>query len=561
MAGAGWCVIAARTLMQSTWWLLDEDLSIYSISGRGKATFGFWENPFLVGKPQSYHWLPYAWSGWLSIQVGDESFGVISLLLPTVLAIVFVALLRSVIKHLAGAAFSDFMIIPAAATTTVWITSRPLGPLDVVSLGSAVAHLFALGLFYLVLRGWTIDSSRSSLIAVLLVIGLVGSKITVALPVLAGLAVVVLVAMLATLSSVCFFYLLWPREEDVGFKLRARFDYMNSWGDIALGSQSTRSFFGIIVATAFLSPLLIGAITLRLAHRSGTKRSDWSVCAFALTVCSAALFFAVTMTQPYSTSFFYFSCIAMFGSVLIVSQTRRTPSRGMVLVGVAIIVLWWLSIGDNPILGLGVRSNHRKFLPFALFVALLLAGLLTQVLQRKRRRFSITYKTPASVVIYLVLLIVLNIQNHQELVGRVIPQRSRQIVAGLAPTEGEISMSKWIRTNTPAEAIFISYELDHRVIGSSSRRWYLIRPDWTANRSSETRRRAGLQSQLSGLTSSTSKTLGQLVYRLKRDGVDYLVIPMTKYPTSEPFLSLELCVEIDGVGLFALESCPVDLDS
>ena len=578
MAGAGWCVIAARTLMHPTWWLLDEDLSIYSIAGRGVSTFGFWENSFLVGKPQSYHWLPYAWSGWLSIQVGDESFGVISLLLPTILAILFVALFRSVIKHLAGAAFSDFMIIPVAATTTVWITSRPLGPLDVVSLGSAVAHLFALGLFYLVLRGWTIDTSRSSLIAVLLVMGLVGSKIMVALPVLAGLAVVVLDAMLkeqrttgkltraaflfvATLSSVWFFYLLWPREEDVGFKLRAKFDYMNSWGDIALSSQSTRSFFGIIVASAFLCPLLVGAITLRLAHRSGTTRSDWSVYAFTLTVCSAALFFAVTMTQPYSTSFFYFSCIAMFGSVLIVSQMRRTPSRGMVLVGVAIIVLWWLSIGDNPILGLGVRSNHRKFLPFALFVALLLAGLLAQTLQAKRRRFSITYKTPASVVIYLVLLIVLNIQNHQELVGRVIPQRSRQIAAGLAPTEGEISMSKWIRTNTPAEAIFISYELDHRVIGSSSRRWYLIRPDWTANRSSETRRRAGLQSQLSSLTSSTSKTLGQLVYRLKRDGVDYMVIPMTKYPTSEPFLSLELCVEIDGVGLLALESCRVDPDS
>jgi hypothetical protein len=572
MAGAGWCVIATRTLMHPTWWFFDEDQSYYSILGRGISAFGFWVNPFVVGLPHSYHWLPYAWSGWLSIQVGDESFGVISLLLPTVLAIVFVALLRSVIKHLTGAVFSDFMIIPVAATTTVWITTRPLGPLDVVSPGSAVAHLFALGLFYLVLRGWTIDSSRSSLIAVLLVMGLVGSKIMVALPVLAGLAAVILVAILrqqpsagsliraayllmATLSSVWFFYLLLPSRGVVSFQLPPQFDFMNSWGDIALASQSTRSFFGIIVATAFLSPLLVGAVTLRLAHRNGTTRSDRSVYAFTLTVCSAALFFAATTTQPSSTSFFYFSCIAMFGSVLIVSQMRRTPSRGMVLVGVAIIVLWWLSIGDDPILGLGVRSNHRKFLPFALFAAFLLAGLLTQVLQRKRRRFSITYKMQASVVIYLVLLIVLNIQNHQELVERVVPQRSRQVVAGPALTEDEISMSKWIREYTDTEAIFISYELDHRIIGSSSRRWYLIRPDWTTSRSSETRRREGLHSQLSSLTSTTSKTLGQLVYRLKLDGVDYMVIPRDKYPTSETFLSLELCVEIEGIGLFALENC------
>jgi hypothetical protein len=233
----------------------------------------------------------------------------------------------------------------------------------------------------------------------------------------------------------------------------------------------------------------------------------------------------------------------------------------MVLVGAAIIVLWWLSIGDNPILGLGVRSNHRKFLPFALFVAFLLAGLLIQILQSKSRGLSTTDKTPASVVVYLVLLVVLNVQNHQELVERVVPQRSRQVVAGPALTEGEISMSKWIREYTDTEAIFISYELDHRVIGSSSRRWYLIRPDWTTSRSSETRRRAGLQSQLLSLTSTTSKTLSQLVYRLKRDGVDYMIIPMTKYPASESFLSLELCVEIEGVGLFALESCRVDPDS
>jgi len=578
MAGAGWCVIATRTLMHQTWWFFDEDQSYYSILGRGISTFGFWVNSFVVGQPHSYHWLPYAWSGWLSIQVGDETFGMISLLLPTVLAIVFVALLRSVMKHLAGAVFSDFMIIPVAATTTVWITTRPLGPLDVVSLGSAVAHLFALGLFYLVLRERTIDASKSSVIAALLVVGLVGSKVMVALPVLAGLAAVILVAILrqqqsagsliraafllmATLSSVWFFYLLLPSRGVVYFQLPPQFDFMNSWGDIALGSQSTRSFFGIIVATAFLSPVLVGAFTLRLAHKIGTTRSDWSVYAFTLTVCSAALFFAATTTQPSSTSFFYFSCIAMFGSVLIVSQMRRTPSRGMVLVGVAIIVLWCLSIGDDPILGLGVRSNHRKFLPFALFATFLLAGLLTQVLQRKRRRFSITYKMQASVVIYLVLLIVLNIQNHQELVERVVPQRSRQVVAGPALTEDEISMSKWIREYTDTEAIFISYELDHRIIGSSSRRWYLIRPDWTTSRSSETRRREGLHSQLSSLTSTTSKTLGQLVYRLKRDGVDYMIIPMTKYPASESFLSLELCVEIEGVGLFALESCRVNSTS
>jgi hypothetical protein len=564
--------------MHPTWWFFDEDQSYYSILGRGISTFGFWVNPFVVGQPHSYHWLPYAWSGWLSIQVGDESFGVISILLPTVLAILFVTFFRSVMKHLAGAAFSDFMIIPVAATTTVWITTRPLGPLDVVSLGSAVAHLFALGLFYLVLRERTIDASRSSLIAVLLVMGLVGSKVMVALPVLAGLAAVILVAILrqqqsagslirtafllmATLSSVWFFYLLLPSRGVVYLQFPPQFDFMNSWGDIALGSQSTRSFFGIIVATAFLSPLLVGAVTLRLAHKIGTTRSDWSVYAFTLTVCSAALFFAATTTQPSSTSFFYFSCIAMFGSVLIVSQVRRTPSRGMVLVGAAIIVLWWLSIGDNPILGLGVRSNHRKFLPFALFVAFLLAGLLIQILQSKSRGLSTTDKTPASVVVYLVLLVVLNVQNHQELVERVVPQRSRQVVAGPALTEGEISMSKWIREYTDTEAIFISYELDHRVIGSSSRRWYLIRPDWTTSRSSETRRRAGLQSQLLSLTSTTSKTLSQLVYRLKRDGVDYMIIPMTKYPASESFLSLELCVEIEGVGLFALESCRVDPDS
>ena len=532
----------------------------------------------MVGKPHSYHWLPYAWSGWLSIQVGDETFGVISLLLPIVLAVVFVALLRSVMKHLAGAAISDFMIIPVAATTTVWISSRPLGPLDVISLGSAVAHLFALGLFYLVVREWTIDTSRSSLIAVLLVMGLVGSKVMVALPVLAGLAAVILGVILkqqrntgkliraafllvATLASAWLFYLLLPSRGVVNFKLPPQFDYMRSWGDLETSPQLTRVIFGTVVASAFLSPLLVGVVTQRFAHKKGGTISEWSVYAFALAVCPVALFFAVSTTQPYSTSYFYFSCIALFGSILILSQWRCAPSVGVVLTAVTIFMLWWLIVGDNPVLSLGVRANHRKFVPFALFAAFLLAGLLIQVLQSKRRWLSTADKTPASVVVYLVLLVVLNVQNHQELVERVVPQRSRQVVAGPAPTEGEISMSNWIREYTDTEAIFVSYELDHRIIGSSSRRWYLIRPDWTTSRSSETRRRAGLQSQLSSLTSSTSKTLGQSVYRLKRDGVDYMIIPMAKYPTSETFLSLELCVEIEGVGLFALESCRGDPDS
>lgn len=575
--GAGWCIIATTTLMHPTWWFFDEDQSYYSILGRGVSIFGFWENPFVVGKPHSYHWLPYAWSGWLSVQVGDENFGLISLLLPTILAVVLVALFRSVLRKLAGAAFSDLMIIPVAATTTLWITSRPLGPLDVVSLGSTVAHMYALGLFYLLLQERVIDTNKSSVIVALLVVGLVGSKVMVALPVLAGLTAAMLVVtirerrtawspmrsvwfLVVTLSSSWFFYLLLPNRDVVRFQLRPQFDYTRSWGDLVGSPQLTRGVFGTIVASAYLSPLLVGAVAQMCGGRRDT-RFKFSVCVFSLATCSVSLFLAATITQPDATSFFYFSCLAMFGSVLAAGQVRRTSCFQMVLLGVVAILPWWLSMGDNPVFDFGVRPNHRKFLPFALFTMILLVGLLIDVLQSRWHKFSTTHKTPTTVVLYLVLLLTLNIQNYRELVDRVIPQRSRQVMDGPALTAGEVSMSAWIRDNTEAESIFISFELDHRIIGSSSRRWYLIRPDWTTNRSPETTRRAGLQSQLSSLTSSTSKTLGQWVYRLKRDGVDYIVIPTEKYPTSESFLSLKLCVEIEGIGIYALGDCLADSDS
>lgn len=534
--GAGWCIIATTTLMHPTWWFFDEDIYFYGVYGRGIALFGHWENPFISGRPFSYHWLPYAWSGWLSVQVGDENFGLLTLLLPSLIAFVQVVLFRAITRAFATTSFDPLLVLLIAATTTPWITSRPLTSVDMVSLGTSLAHTFALGLLLLMLRHRLVSSHNSTYLVVILTLGLVGSKIHVALPVVAGLGAAVLVSIASTprtfdkllrslmlfigiLFSMWFFYLQLPSQGRLNFELRPRFDYMNTWGDLNWPTpQITRDLLGMVVAGGLLAPALVGITSLVIVH----KRRDVAVkslFAFVSVFAFTALFLAATTQQPSGTSFFYFSFAPVLGSILIFRRRWGTRLPVMAASGTLVALVWWLTVGESPTIDLTLGASNQRFLPFVITAASLLGALILEALcSRHDSRGRVGTIRDLLCAILATLLIMMNIQNYGETRDRVIPQRERQILTGLAPSPREVALSRWIRRNTPRDATFASLDLNPRVIGTSSRRWYLSTPEFAKDGTSEPSRRGDLLNKVS------QKSFGGALETLRAEGVAFFVV-------------------------------------
>ena len=295
-----------------------------------------------------------------------------------------------------------------------------------------------------------------------------------------------------------FFYLRLPSQGRLNFELRPRFDYMNIWGDLNWPTpQSTRDLLGMVVAGAFLAPALLGAISRatilrRRDHFVGPLVALVSI--FAVT----ALFFAATTQQPSGTSFFYFSFAPVLGSLILVGNYRGMRIQQIALPVSLVALVWWLTVGVTPKIDLGLGVSNQRFLPFAVIALSLLVALIfeTAVSRRDLQRGKGSNGNVIAATL-VALLIMNNIQNFREMADRVLPQRVREIAAGQAPNPSEVALSQWIRDNTPKHAVFASLDLNARVIGTSSRRWYVNTPEFAKDGTSEPSRRGELLNRIS----------------------------------------------------------------
>ncbi|NCV88516.1 MAG: hypothetical protein EBW14_22225, partial [Oxalobacteraceae bacterium] len=181
-------------------------------------------------------------------------------------------------------------------------------------------------------------------------------------------------------------------------------------------------------------------------------------------------------------------------------------------------LVWWLTVGVTPKIDLGLGVSNQRFLPFAVIALSLLVALIfeTAVSRRDLQRGK-SSKGNVIATTLVALLIMMNIHNYGEMADRVVPQRKRQIAAGLAPTASEVALSRWIRDNTPKHAIFASLDLNARVIGTSSRRWYINTPEFAKDGTSEPSRRGELLNQIS------QEGFGVAMDIMRAEGVSFVV--------------------------------------
>lgn len=571
---AVWSLWTIGHLMPQAWWFIDEDLYFYFGLGRGIGRFGFWENPFIVGRPFNYHWLPYAWSGWISTYVDDPNLKVYSLLYTVVVALGFVAMIRGVLGQLSTRAISPYLVLAASATTTLWITSRSQAPVSVTSLGTTLGHLGSLAVLGLVLYrvrvgpGW-----RPTVALALASVFLVGSKIHSALPILAGLLVVLCfltiserrgfrsVAQLAflisvTVSSIYAFYASRSSQGRLNFLITPRFDYVNTWGDMPETSQTSHVVWGIVVGMAFLTPSLAGAV---LVSNSQVRRSETevrSILLFVIVSSATALFLAATIQQVSGTSFFFLSFAPTLGGVLIFGGLGQTPhKRQLVFTFVGIIFIWVLSnLPQARAMFFEIDWRLDRFRLYVLWNLVFIAAvLIPYVLFKVRRKGNYVQSLPQWVLVTAALsqLIAVHSLNYHRMATDVIPARSRQSYS-LPPTQTEIALASWFNTETSSDAIIVSNSVEARLPALTGRRWFISAPDFAKDGTEEGLRRGQL---LASLLEAPSKSG---LETLRIEGVDFFVFDssLSDSTLDESLEGVNVCYEDSRFEVVALERCP-----
>jgi len=568
-----WCAWTIRELMPAKWWFFDEDSYFYAGIGRGIARFGFWDNVFITGRPFSYHWLPYGWAGWISDVTGDYALTVFVLVIPLSLATASVLLIRGILEQLTGQRFLPVMIIGACATSTLWITSRAQTPVSVTSAGTTLGHLFALALLCLTLVDKRVVTSfRFAILTAAMIVGLVGSKVHTALPILAALGAVTLIrvlvgpdrgrraasglAILMTIAcSGWFFYLAFPSQGRINFEPFPRFDYVNTWGDMLETSPTSKLVWGLVVGAAYLAPLIVGAIVWSKASSSNSKIFSSDVLVFAIVSSGVALVLASTTQQPSGTSFFYLSFAPMLGGIFLFSQWRAgTAGRKFYVWLVITIGLFIIVKFPASEFLMGIDWRLERFRLFLLVTGMLLLSAFIDSLFRKfggskRSRIAESTLLLASAA---ALLGSIHVRNYSEMASRVIPVWSRQNADFLAPSDSEIAWSRWLRANLPYDAVLASNSQDMRLVWPTARRWYVSTTQFAKDGTEEPSRRGQL---LNNFLESPSNADW---LALRRDGVTHLVVDLRLTDTESPLRTLivsEECYRNRDFVIYATNLC------
>ncbi len=571
---AVWSYWTIGRLMPQAWWFIDEDLYFYFGLGRGISQFGFWENPFIAGRPFNYHWLPYAWSGWISTYVDDPNLKLYSLLYTTVVAFGFVAMIRGVLGQLSTRTVNPYMVLAVSATTTLWITSRSQVPVSAASLGTTLGHLGSLAVFGLLLNrvrtgpGW-----RPTVALALASVFLVGSKIHSALPILAGLLVVLCflaisersgiqsVAQLALVISVIIFsfYLFYASQSSQGrlnFLITPRFDYVNTWGDMLETSQTSHIVWGLVVGMTFLIPSLTAAVVVFYSPVRRSDRDSRSILLFVIVSSATALFLAATIQQVSGTSFFFLSFAPTLGGVLIFQGSERTPhKRQLFVISVGVILIWALvnlPQVREALFALDWRLN--RFRLFVLWNLVFITMILVPcVLFKVRRTANYVQSLPRWILVAAALsqLIVVHSLNYHGMATDVIPARSRQS-SSLPPTKTEVALASWFNKETSSDVIIVSNNVDARLPALTGRRWFMSAPDFAKDGTEEGSRRGQL---LASLLEAPSKTG---LETLQIEGVDFFVFDssLSDSTLGEFLEGVNVCYRDSRFEVVALARCP-----
>ena len=568
-----WCAWTIRELMPAKWWFFDEDSYFYAGLGRGIARFGFWDNVFITGRPFSYHWLPYGWSGWISEVTGDYELTIFVIVIPLSLATASVLLIRGILEQLTGQRFLPVMTIGACATTTLWITSRAQTPVSVISAGTTLGHLFALALLCLTLVDKRVTTSfRFAILTAAMIVGLVGSKVHTALPILAALGAVTLSRVLVgpdrgrraasglaiLMTIVCsgwFFYLAFPSQGRINFEPFPRFDYVNTWGDMLETSPTSHIVWGLVVGAAFLAPLIVGAIVWRKAGSSASTNFSSDLLVFAIVSSGVALVLASTTQQPSGTSFFYLSFAPMLGGIFLFSQLRASTTSRTFYV--------WLLFTAGLFMVLKfpatefLMDTDWRLERFSLFVLVTGILLLSAIIDSLIKYFGGSRRSGMAEAMLLLasttaLLGSIHVRNYSEMVSRVIPVWSRQNADSQAPSGSEITWARWLRANLPDDAVLASNSQDMRLVWPTARRWYLSTTQFAKDGTEEPSRRSQLLNNFLELPSNADWLA------LRRDGVTHLVVDLRLTDTESPLRTLivgQECYRNQDFVIFATNLC------
>jgi len=575
VAGIGvfWCTLTIRELMPAKWWFYDEDSYFYASLGRGIAQFGFWDNVFITGRPFSYHWLPYGWSGWISDVTGDHVLTVFVIVIPLSLATASVLLIRGVLEQLTGQRFLPVMTLGACATSTLWITSRAQTPVSVISAGTTLGHLFALALLCLTLIDKRVAASfRFTILTAAMIVGLIGSKVHTALPVLAALGAVTLssiligpdrgrraVSGLALLVIVAtagwFFYLAFPSPGRINFELFPRFDYINTWGDMLEASPTSKLVWGLAVGAAYLAPLIVGAIVWSRQSFSTSTTFSSDILIFALVSSTVALMLASTTQAPSGTSFFFLSFAPMLGGIFLFAQWRAGTAGSKFYVWLVFTIGMFMALefpAKEYLMDIDVRLE--RFHSFLWVAVLLVASALfdfylnAQAIRRNVRSGSFVCLIASS----LSLLFVFHVKNYSEMVNNTIPSWSRNNAQFLAPSAIELELSRWIEMNSTVDSVLTSNNFESKLVWLTGRRWFFAEPEFAKDGTNEPSRRATLLNDF--LNSPTKIGLNALGSEV----VNQLIIDLRVVNDNSPLRNLEVgnrCFSNQYFVIISLTSC------
>jgi hypothetical protein len=569
-----WSYWTIRHLMTGNWWFADEDLYFYFGLGRGIAQFGFWENPFIVGRPFNYHWIPYAWSGWISTYVDDPDLTVFSLLYPTVAALAFVAMIRGVLCLLTTKAVSPYTVVAASATTTLWITSRAQVPVSVISLGTSLGHLSSLAVFGLLLHrvrsgpGWRTTTALS-----LVSVFLVGAKFHSAVPILAGAAVVlcnltikehrglravVHLAIPITVMALASYAFYSSRQSQgrLNFSVIPRFDYVNTWGDMLETSQWSHVVWGLVVGMAYLIPSITGTVVASHSLAPGSDSETRSVLTFVLVSSAVALILAATIQQVSGTSFFFLSFAPMLGGVLVFSSLESTSHKRLLVGVVAGVLLIW-ALANLP----QVRHHlyefdwrlerFRSFLLWNLVFALVI--ILTGVSTRLRRATDHTVPSPQRILVAAALsqLILVHSLNYHRMATRNIPATLRQSHLQ-PPAQSEIALASWFKHEIALNAVVASNNVDMRLSALIGKRWFISAPDFAKDGTEE----GGRRGEILASFLAAPDLMG--LQRLRSEGVDFFIFDNVLSESTLNTIANEkrVCYRDSRFEVVAMDRCP-----